>query len=183
MFHRPGVIPAGVKIPVTVRSIDVMPTLLDLSGLAAPNFMQGESLVPLLAAARSGGDTAQLLADAQQKGWTNPPAVSEKLKAKSTAAPAPLETEDYGITTDGWKLVHHAARPEGSAEFELFDHDKDPLDLHDVAAEYPDIVQRLKNELDAWKSMAEQNKLPLSDVSEEMSSKELDRLRSLGYIQ
>jgi arylsulfatase A-like enzyme len=56
ILRRPGVIPEGVRIPATVRSIDVMPTLLDLSGLPAPEFMQGESLVPLLAAARQGGD-------------------------------------------------------------------------------------------------------------------------------
>jgi iduronate 2-sulfatase len=180
IFRRPGVIPAGVKIPATVRSIDVMPTLLDLSGLPAPEFMQGESLVPLLAAAREGGDVAQLLASAQALGWTNPPAVSQK--ANATSVP-PSGTEDFGITTDGWKLVHHTLRPEGAPEFELFDHDKDPLDLHDVAAEHSDIVARLKSELEAWKSMVEQNKLPVGDAPEDLDSKELDRLRSLGYIQ
>jgi hypothetical protein len=31
--------------------------------------------------------------------------------------------------------------------------------------------------------MAEERKLPKGEATEEMSSKELDRLRSLGYIQ
>lgn len=180
IFRRPGVIPQGVKIPATVRSIDVMPTLLDLSGLPAPEFMQGESLAPLFAAAREGGDAEQLLASAQGLGWTNPPAISQKQNAQSVPARG---IEDFGITTDGWKLIHHAMRAEGAPEFELFDHDKDPLDLHDVAAEHPEIVARLKSELDAWKGMVEQNKLPLGDAAEDLDSKELDRLRSLGYIQ
>jgi len=180
IFSRPGVIPEGVKIPATVRSIDVMPTLLDLSGLPAPEFMQGESLVPLMAAARQGGDSQQLVAAAQALGWTNPPAVSQK--ANATSVP-PHGTEDFGITADGWKLVRHTVRPEGAPEFELFDHAKDPLDLIDVAAQHPDIVEKLKTQLEAWSGMVEQNKLPLGDAPEDLDSKELDRLRSLGYIQ
>jgi hypothetical protein len=31
--------------------------------------------------------------------------------------------------------------------------------------------------------MVEQNKLPRADAAEDLSPKELDRLRSLGYIQ
>jgi arylsulfatase A-like enzyme len=33
ILYRPGVIPAGIQIKETVRNIDLMPTLLDLSGL------------------------------------------------------------------------------------------------------------------------------------------------------
>jgi arylsulfatase A-like enzyme len=180
IFRRPGVIPEGAKIPATVRSIDVMPTLLDLSGLPAPEFMQGESLVPLMAAARQAVDAQQIVAAAQALGWTNPPAVSQKANANSVP---PHGTEDFGITADGWKLIHHTVRPEGAPEFELFDHARDPLDQTDVSAAHPEIVKKLKGQLDAWSSMVEQNKLPLGDAAEDMDSKELDRLRSLGYIQ
>ncbi len=183
IFRRPGVIPEGVKIPATVRSIDVMPTLLDLSGLPAPEFMQGESLVPLLAAARDETDSEQLLASAEGRGWTKPPAVIEKALVNNSGAPPPADTQDLGIVSDGWKLVHHVARPEGAVEYELFNHTNDPLDMSDVAAEHPEIVERLKAELEAWKGMTEQSKLPLTDAAEDMSSDELDRLRSLGYIQ
>ncbi len=181
IFSRPGVMPEGAKIPATVRSIDVMPTLLDLSGLPAPEFIQGESLVPLFAAALQGGDPEQLIASAQALGWTKPVAVTEK--AITTAGVPPYDTQDFGIVSDGWKLIHHAPRPEGAPEFELFNHAEDPLDLSDVAAANPDIVAKLKAELEAWKNMVEQNKLPQADAAEDMSPKELDRLRSLGYIQ
>jgi arylsulfatase A-like enzyme len=183
IFYRPGVIPAGAKIAATVRSIDVMPTLLDMSGLAAPESMQGASLTPLFAAARQTSDPEQIVASAASLGWTASPAVSEKAKTQGAAAPPPLNSESFGVVSDGWKLVHHTARAEGAPEFELFDHAKDPLDLQDVAAQHPDIVERLKTQLAEWKTMAEERKLPKGEATEEMSSKELDRLRSLGYIQ
>jgi hypothetical protein len=110
-------------------------------------------------------------------------AVTERAKIESSSAPPPYDTQDIGIVSDGWKLVHHAARPEGTPEFELFEHLNDPLDLTDVLAEHPDIVERLKAELEAWKNMTEQSKLPLADAADNISSDELDRLRSLGYIQ
>jgi hypothetical protein len=52
-----------------------------------------------------------------------------------------------------------------------------------VAARHPEIVDRLKTQLAAWKKTAEQGKLPKAGSSEGMSSKDLERLRSLGYVQ
>ena len=37
----PGVVPAGARIAPTVQNIDLMPTLLELSGLAAPGRHSG----------------------------------------------------------------------------------------------------------------------------------------------
>lgn len=41
-------IPAGIKIGTQVRGIDIAPTILDLLGIPKYEFMQGESLLPLL---------------------------------------------------------------------------------------------------------------------------------------
>jgi hypothetical protein len=86
---------------------------------------------------------------------------------------------------DGWKLVHHAARLEGDdgPEYELFNHVDDPLDQHDVAAEHADIVEDLKARLTEWHEMVEAGKLPRGDSTEGLDSSQLDKLRSLGYIQ
>ena len=56
-LHWPGVIPAGLSIGETVSTMDMMPTVLELSGLPIPSAAQGRSLLPLIAAARgnSGG--------------------------------------------------------------------------------------------------------------------------------
>jgi arylsulfatase A-like enzyme len=59
ILYRPGAIPAGVRVPETTRSIDLMPTLLDVSGLAVPKEAQGQTLLPLIAAYRDKeGDAA-----------------------------------------------------------------------------------------------------------------------------
>lgn len=41
-------VPAGKRVSPVVRSIDVLPTLLDLAGAERPEVLQGESLVPLI---------------------------------------------------------------------------------------------------------------------------------------
>jgi arylsulfatase A-like enzyme len=51
-LYWPGVIPAGLQISETVSTIDMMPTVLELSGLPVPPAGQGKSLLPLIAAAR-----------------------------------------------------------------------------------------------------------------------------------
>jgi predicted negative regulator of RcsB-dependent stress response len=44
----PGRAARGVRVATSVRSVDVMPTLLDVAGLEAPAGLDGRSLVPLM---------------------------------------------------------------------------------------------------------------------------------------
>ena len=137
MLYRPGTVPAGLEITETVRSIDLMPTLLDLSGLPIPEGIQGQSLVPLLAAARdvdSGGSSGEA---AEALGWESRAAVTEKAKTEQSGGPPPQETESYGIVADGWKLVHNVTRSGDGPEFELYHHKDDPLDSTNVAGQHP----------------------------------------------
>jgi len=181
MLYRPGVIPA-VRISETVRSIDLMPTLLDLSGLPVPERAQGQSLVPLLAAARTGSGES-VAERASAAGWEPLPAVTEKAKTENPAGPPPRGTESYGIVLDGWKLIHNRIPAPGAPEVELFNHREDPLNLTNVAAEHPDIVKRLLGELEGWHEMVAGSQLPESMSTEDLSPAELERLRSLGYIK
>ncbi|HEX8984960.1 MAG TPA: sulfatase [Bryobacteraceae bacterium] len=187
ILYRPGAIPPGVKIRETVRSIDLMPTLLDLSGLAIPERSEGQSLVPLMAAVRdtqrTGASAQAEEAAAQALGWKPEPAVTEKAKCASNGGPPPRDTESYGIVFGGWKLVHNVQHGQNSPEFELYQHTGDPLDQKDVAAQHPEVVARLRAQLEGWRKKVEANKLPRGDSQEGLSAKDLDRLRSLGYIQ
>jgi arylsulfatase A-like enzyme len=167
-FWWPGRVQAGVRIPEMVQLIDVMPTLLELSGVPAPAGIQGASLVPFL------------------KGERNPawprPAVTEA--SGRTAATEEQVEESFAIAVESWKLVHHVRRPPGRPEYELFDRRRDPLDQVDLARKHPEVVKRLANELQAWRKHAESMRLrPDSELAGSLNAEELERLRALGYIQ
>ena len=166
-FWWPGRVPAGKRVPEMVQSIDIMPTLLELSGVPVPGGIQGASLVPFL------------------KGERNPawprPAVTEA-SGRMAATQEEVE-ESFAIALEGWKLVHHPRRPAGRPEYELFDRRRDPLDQVDLAPEHPDVVERLAKELHAWRKLAESMRLPPdSQLAGSLNAEELERLRALGYI-
>ena len=167
-FWWPGRVPAGKRVAEMVQLIDIMPTLLELSGTPAPQGMQGASLGPFLRGERS-------------PAWPRP-AVTE---ASGRVSPTDVEPdESFAIALDGWKLVHHPKRPAGRPQFELYDRRQDPLDQKDVAAQHPEIVERLQKELAAWRKRAESMKVKRdSELAGTLSAEELERLRALGYVQ
>ena len=165
----------------TVQTIDLMPTLLELSRLPAPPGLQGRSLVPLLAGARAGGAGT---VHADGSGWTERPAITEKAVTVDNGSPPPRDTEAVSVVLQGYKLIHHTKRPAGAPEFELFDHRRDPLDGTDVAAQHPEVVERLKRELDAWRKTVSASRLkPDTEGTAALSNEEHERLRALGYVQ
>jgi arylsulfatase A-like enzyme len=179
IFWRPGELPGGVRVKQTVETIDLMPTLLEMSGLPVPQAAQGHSFLSLIAPGAPGA-TVRAASD-----WIERPAMIEKaVTSEPIGAPPPQDTESYAIVSGGFKLIHNTKRPAGTREFELYDHAKDPLDAHDVAAEHPDVVERLARELEAWHAKASAAKLPPdAAATQQMSPEQLDRLRALGYVQ
>ena len=170
---------AGVRprvVEETVETIDIMPTLLAASRLAAPAGLQGRSLGALLAAPGA--------ANASTGRWLPRPAISEKNATTMLAgAPPPRDTESFAIVADGWKLIHNTKRANGAPEFELYDHHADPRDAHPLTAQHPEIVARLAAELRAWRKMANAARLKPDASAGAVSSEDLERLRALGYIQ
>ncbi len=171
ILRHPPTVPAGTVVEETVQLIDLMPTMLELSGLEAPEGVQGQSALPLL---RPSPD----------RRWQPRPAISEKPKATSPFVPPPIETESTALVFDGWKLIHNTERDEGKPEFELYDHRRDPRDLDDVAAQNPEVVERLATMMESWRQVAESERLESESTSiEDMSPEELERLKALGYVQ
>ena len=164
LFRGQGV-PAGEIRDEVVQTIDLAPTLLDLAGLAVPEGIQGRSLVPLF----------------RGEAWRPRPAFVVKARQEGGVGPPPLETESFAIVTDGFKLVRHTGDEEGSV-VELYDFVDDPLDTTDLSAEHPDVVERLSEQLDGWRRQAEAARLTDETDLESLSAEELERLRSLGYV-
>ena len=171
----PGGVPAGRTVDETVRSIDLMPTLLALSGLSAPDEIQGQSLLPLMNGSVAGAGDVGVDDDVVQE-WIVRPAVSERDLG---------EGRSVSLISEGWKIVQNFDRPdEDHPEFELFDHREDPLNLVNVADEHPDIVERLAKDVDRWQRQAEVAQLQSDeDLTSALSADELKRLRGLGYVR
>jgi arylsulfatase A-like enzyme/Tfp pilus assembly protein PilF len=119
LMAGPG-IPAGVRIRPQVRSIDFLPTLLELMGGRAPGYVQGASLV----AAFSGKTPATDLSYA------------ETLYPKMNMNWAELRS----IRTDRWKYIR-------APRAELYDLAADPHEQKNVLAENRAEVQKLESEL------------------------------------
>jgi arylsulfatase A-like enzyme len=88
----------------------------------------------------------------------------------------------YAVVSEGWKLIWNQQPPAGLAEYELFDHQADPLNLRDVAAEHPERVSELRAVIEKWREAALAVRLDPAST-EGMSAEELERLRALGYVQ
>ena len=169
----------GTRVDEVVQLIDIMPTLLDFSGLPHPKGIQGQSLVPLLK--MKAGTSAS---------WKRRPATTEEQPRRlDTDAPDPKHERDsswqsFAINDGEWKLIRHTIRPEGRPEYELFDAKRDLLDQRNVSAEHPDVVQRLAKTLDGWHEMALAARLkPDTEPMKGISSEQLQKLKSLGYVR
>jgi arylsulfatase A-like enzyme len=173
IMRWPGGLSGGRVVNEMVQSIDVMPTLLALGGIEAPEGVQGQSLSPLLSAE-----------EATRTEWRRRPAITEKAVTEGGAAPPPHETESYAINDGQWKLVRNVLRADGTPEFELYDAVQDPLDKTNVASAHGDVVERLAKALEGWKAMAEKAKLASdTEGTKNLSPEQLQRLRSLGYVK
>jgi arylsulfatase A-like enzyme len=136
LIRAPGI--DARRIQSTVRTLDLMPTLLELCGIRTPGFAQGQSLVPAMR-----GETIHDLP------------VYTEIRLRS----------DYlaeSVQMNGWKLIldHSGASARKATDIDtrlpgvrekpslglhtlLFNVRVDPGETVDRASQYPDIVQKL----------------------------------------
>ncbi len=167
LIHVPLIIKLPARIPrarpvveAQVRHIDLMPTVLEIAGLAPPDTFEGASLLPLLA------DPA----------------------APQIGRPAFSEGTLYGVDkvswrADGHKLIVDFA--DGSAE--LYDLRADPLERTNIASAQAETAARLRTELTALRDRLYERAASLSAPQPvnmmEAKVHALDSLKSLGYVR
>ena len=115
-------VPSGMRLKPQARTIDLLPTILDLLGGPAPAGIAGTSLVPLFTGKEA--DTAVSYA--------------ESLYPKINLGWAELR----GVRTNEWKYIR-APKPE------LYDLVRDPQETTNVASEHPDMVRKLEAQVAA----------------------------------
>jgi arylsulfatase/arylsulfatase A len=136
--HWPAAIRAGRRCDVMAAHIDLMPTILEACGVAAPQHLRldGRSILPLLTG----------------KGMENWPDRSIVLQAHR--GNVPVIYHNFVVETPRWTLLNASGfgldAPRGAPKFELYDVTADPGEAHDVAAAHPEIVERLRQEYEAW---------------------------------
>ena len=177
IFRQPGVIPAGSVIKQTVKNIDVMPTILEIFGFSSTQPMQGKSLLPLMAKGTSSNE-------AHADDGSGQSAFVEKAATSESGGPPPRNTESVAVILNGWKLIHNTKKAADAPEYELYEVGSDPREQKNLAEAKPEIVRRLAAEIARWRKVTASQKLKSdADATKGMSQEELERLRSLGYIQ
>ena len=136
VIRFPGKVPAKKTLSQVMSVMDVLPTLADAAGLK-PRFrnpLDGKSM------------------------W----------RAIQTGKPAPREDIFFSIESasafhfavhrdkggEQWKLVREIGTRASFTRTSLFRIDKDATEAHDVASEYPALVDELVTRLEAWRRLA-----------------------------
>jgi arylsulfatase A-like enzyme len=142
-------------VEADVRLVDLAPTLLDYLKLPALARSDGASLVPHMTKR-----------DAQ------PPRV-----ALGVLEPGEDEAAGRGVSIrlNGWKLIAQESFADAArSELELFDVLRDPRELVDRSADYPDLVAKFQRLIPSgWPTGA----------TRALSDAEREQLRALGYVE
>ncbi len=134
MVRWPGQLPAGVVSRTPVSSIDLLPTLLALTGAPALPGVDGVSLEPVL---RGTGELAP-----RPLFWHYPHYSNQARSPQAPAGGGP----GAAIRLERWKLIEHFE----TGRHELYDLAADPGEANDLAAAQPERVLDLGRQLLAW---------------------------------
>jgi len=159
LLRGPG-LPAGRRIRDPVRLVDLLPTLLEIAGLAPPPGLDGRSLLPLL----RGGD---------------PPPPETLLRTTGEAG----KPARVGLRSGRFKLVvsDPLAHPR-TPSMELFDLEHDPAERHNLAEEEPELRARLRARLRTLRTRERTEGPPRYALPRELPAELEARLRALGYL-
>ena len=155
------------EISALTRSIDVLPTLTELAGIEAPQNVDGQSLLPLLA-----GEDSDLPVFSE----TRPMAPDRDAYERYPIQVPGVGGKSRMIRRGRHKLIL-TPTPEG-VDLELYDLAVDPTETTNLAEDLPDITRKLGWELENWFSGYEG-----ADTSPlELDEEDMESLRALGYL-
>lgn len=129
IMHLPKRFKRRGEVKEMVQNIDFAPTMLAIAGADIPSDIQGVSLLPLLENDKAPAD------------WR------KSLYYHYYEYPAEHAVKrHFGVRNERYKLIHFYNDID---EWELFDLQKDPKEMHNVyaAPEYQDVVKEMKAEL------------------------------------
>ena len=146
-------LPAGRRIPSLVRLVDIVPTALDLLGVAPLDDIHGVSLEPLL---------TDEVYDLALTGY------GEATRIASTFGLSPLRFLQHGR----WKYIHKVSP-------ELYDVVSDPGETQNLAESQPEKLEELRARLE---KLVEEGSAGRNDAVVPVTTQVRSQLRALGYV-
>lgn len=170
----PAKIKGGQRFRGPVSLIDLMPTVLDLAGQPKPDYLQGQSLAPLLLG---------------EPGWEQKPVILDELTLHpQTGEPRAI----YEIVDGRWGASLEIAKPPAAGQpgpppgprLLLYDLWNDPYCLKSLHESRPDLVKKYTALLERTyrEHQALAKKFPREKEGGSLGSEQLKALESLGYI-
>ena len=143
IFSQPGVIPESKVNEGFVSAVDIFPTILELAGADIPEYLPGKSIAQnILQNIPTDRDTLFGSMDQLRIGPGNP---------ASGNNPFANDESSFYLTTKNWHFINYAERD----SLALYDRQKDPLELNNMARDYPELTEQFKLQTIHWKRRQE----------------------------
>lgn len=168
ILRLPGLLPAGRRIKQLVRTIDIMPTILELLGIPSLTTIQGVNLLPAIREDRD----LNLTAAADFNDYA-PPVIES------------IREGEWFLLMDQRQSISEKSGPKTAPPFfSLFNTEEDPGEMNDLSDDLPEVVAHLRKKLK--KQRIENSKKHAEEAADQrpakMDIKNLDRLKALGYL-
>ena len=175
IFHLPGHAPQ--EVPAIVRTIDIAPTIADLTGVKKPASWEGRSFAGWLDGTENPssrpfyGETGFPFVQFRVPGITRPPlppmdgmtgidpAFNYQFVLKKEYEQPLVAAKQRCLATDRWKLIC-TPTDKGTRHFTL--HDRTVSGDDDLSEQHPAVFQSMKTALEKW--MDEKVETPLEEM-------------------
>jgi arylsulfatase A-like enzyme len=153
--------------------IDVLPTILDLTGLPMPEVMQGQSLAPLLLG---------------KEGWEPRPVIFDQFNVDRNTGEfrGSIEVIDgrWGASLEINPDPERPPEQQRPVPLLLYDLWNDPFCLRSLHEEQPDLVEKYTQYLEAqWEAHQALAQHFTRSGETLLTPEQMETLRSLGYVQ
>ncbi len=158
LIAAPGV--SAQRVPQLVSQVDLLPTVLDLMEIPAPEALDGRSLVPAL------------------RGLSGKGVFKERSFEFS-------ERHYQGTLQSRFDNDHHLIETTVGEKVKLYSVPEDPQEKNNLVLTHPDVVSQKGSELRSLirDLELEHDRVGSAEAVVQPNSQEIERLRSLGYLR
>ena len=163
IMRIPNLPKKGIRVNELVRSIDLLPTILDVAGLPAHPKAQGRSLLPLIKRKHKNVLKRSL--------WR----ILHPFRKDSNTSFAEHHRREYSsIITDSYQLIYNSK----TNETQLFNLKDDPLAQNNIGTDHADITEQLLSKFREFYTTKPSYAPSVIDLDEAT----LKQLEALGYV-